>query len=58
MAGERNLVLYVDDKIRVGQDHEWVHGSLVVAVDMHCRMVVEANLEKTKAMVCTPRFIW
>ena len=57
-AGERNLVFYADDVRIVGQAHEWVHGALEVTVAMLCRMGLEDNLEKTKAMVCTPRFIW
>ena len=56
-VGERNLVLYADDARLVGQEHEWVHGALAVTVDMLCNMVLEANLEKTKAMVFTPSFI-
>ena len=56
--GDRNLILYVDDKRIVGQEYEWVHDALLVAVALLCGIGPEANLEKTKAMVCTPRFIW
>ena len=42
----------------MGRDHEWVHGALAVTVAMFCRMGLEDNLEKTKAMVCKPGFIW
>ena len=56
--GGRNLVFYMYDGSIVGRDHEWVYDTLVVAVTMFCRIILEANLEKTKAMLCTPRFIW
>ena len=42
----------------MGQERECVQDSLAVKVDMIFSMGLEANLEKTKAMVCTPRFIW
>ena len=41
-----------------GRDHEWVHDALTVMVAMFLRMGLGDNLEKTKAMVCMPRFIW
>ena len=57
-AGERNLVFYVDDGRIVGQYHEWVQDALTMTVAMFLRMGLETNLEKTKAMVCTPGLIW
>ena len=42
----------------MGKDHEWVHNALSVTVAILYRIVLEANFKKTKAMVCTPRFIW
>ena len=56
--GEINLVLYVDDGRIVGKDHELVQDALIVTVATSRSMGLGANLEKTKAMVCTPRFIW
>ena len=56
--GEISLVLYADDGRIMGQDHEWLQYAMVLMVDMLCRMGLEANLKKTKPMVCTPRFIW
>ena len=41
-----------------GQGHEWVQDALAVTVKMLLRMGIEVNLKKTKAMVCTPGFIW
>ena len=56
-AGERNLVFHANDSRIVGWDHEWVQDALTVTAATFYRMVLDANLEKTKAMVCTPRFI-
>ena len=57
-AGERNLVFYADDRRVVGRDHIWAQDALMVAVVMFRRVGLETNLEKTKALVCTPRYIW
>ena len=45
-AGECNLVFYADDG--------WVKNALTVTVAMFRRVVIETNLENTKALVCTP----
>ena len=57
-AGERNLLLYINDVRVEGRDHECFQYELTVTVVMFCRMVIDANLKKTKAMACTPLFIW
>ena len=57
-AGERNLVFYADDRRVVGRDHIWAQDALMVAVVMFRRVGLETNLEKTKALVCTPGYIW
>ena len=49
-AGECNLVFYADDG--------WVKNALTVTVAMFRRVVIETNLENTKALVCTPGCIW
>ena len=54
----RNLVFYADDGSIAGRDHEWVKETLTVMVAIFCKMGPKANINKTKAMVCTPRFIW
>ena len=56
--GEINLVFYADDGSRIRKEHERVQDALSVMVAMNCRMGLEANIKKTKPMVCTPRFIW
>ena len=56
--GERNIVFYADDGRIAGKDPEWVQDALKVKVAMFRRMGLDANLEKTKLMVCTPRLIW
>ena len=57
-AAGNNLVFYADDIRIAGQYHDWVHDALAVTAAMFCKMRLEANLEKTKAMVCTRRLIW
>ena len=56
-AGKRNLLLYDDDGIEAGQDHERVQDALTVTVTMFHRMGLDTNPDKTKAVVCMPRFI-
>ena len=57
-AGESNLVFNADDGRISGRYHEWVQDALAMQVDMFLRMGLETNLDKTKAMVCNPGFIW
>ena len=55
---EINLVIYADDGRIAGRYHEWFQDELTVKVVMLRRMGLDTNLKKTKAMVCTPGFIW
>ena len=57
-AGEINLVFYSNNGWIEGRDHEWVQDTLEVTVAMFCKMGLDVNLKKTKAMVCTPDLIW
>ena len=57
-AGDINLVFCADYRWISGWDHEWIQDKLTMTVYMFHRMGLESNLEKTKVMVCTPRFIW
>ena len=57
-ARERNIIFYADDSRILGQDHVWFQDALSATVEMFRRMGLETNLEKTKTMVFTPRFIW
>ena len=56
--GERNLIFYADDRRIGGTDHIWIQDALMVSVLMFRRVVLETNLEKKKALVCTPVYIW
>ena len=47
-----------DDGRIVGRYHKWVKNALAVTVAMFWQMGLEANLDKTKAVVCIPGFIW
>ena len=51
-------MFYIDDSRIAAHDHEWVQDVLIVMIVMFCRMGIDDNLKNTKAMVCTPRFIW
>ena len=57
-AGERNLVFCLDDGRIAGRYHEWVQDALTVTVSTFRRIGLYTNLDKTKAMMCTPGFIW
>ena len=52
-----NLIFYADGGRIARRYHEWVQDALLVMVTIFCIMVLEENIEKTKAMVCTPGFI-
>ena len=56
--GERNLVFYADNGRIAGRYHIWVQDALTETVEMFRRVGIDTNLEKTKALVCTPRYIW
>ena len=57
-AGEHNLIFYADGRRIGGRNHIWVQGDLTVSVAIFQHMGLETNLEKTKALVCTPGYIW
>ena len=52
------MIFYADDGMIGGRDHIWVHNALMVSVAMFRQMVLVNNLYKTKALVCTPGYIW
>ena len=53
----RKLTETQDGRV-VGRDHQWVQDASMVTVAMLCTMVLDANLEKTRVMVCILKFIW
>ena len=53
-VGEHNLVLYVYYGRIAGRYHIWVQDALTMTVAIFGRVGLETNLEKTKALVCTP----
>ena len=57
-AGERNRIFYADDEGISVRDHIWVQDALTVSVVVLRWMVLEMNLDKTKALVFTPSYIW
>ena len=57
-AGERNLVFYADN-VRIAEwHHTWFQDALKVTVAILGTAGLDTILENTKAMVCTPGFIW
>ena len=57
-TGERNLIFYANDGRILGRSHKWLQDALMFTVALFCRMGMETNLEKSKAMVCMPALIW
>ena len=58
MAGEHSSVFYADNGRIAGRNPIWVQTKLTAVVRMFDRVELIQNLGKTKAMVCTPGFIW
>ena len=56
--GEHNICFYTDDERIVGQDPIWVQTELTAMVRIFERSGLQTNMGKTKAMICTPGFIW
>ena len=57
-AGEHNICFYADDGRIAGRDPIWVQTALTTMVRMFERVGLQTFLNKTKAMICTPGFIW
>ena len=55
---EHNICFYTDDGQIAGQDPIWVQAVLTTMVRIFERVGLQTNLDKTKAMICRPRFIW
>ena len=58
MAGKHNIIFYEDGGRIVGNNPIWVQTTLVAVVRMFNRVRLLKNLDKDKAMVCNPGFIW
>ena len=56
--GEHNICFYADDGRIAGRYPIWVQTALTTILRMFERVGLQTNLNKTKAMVCTPGFIW
>ena len=57
-VGERNVIFCADDSRIVVRDDKWVQDALPVVVEIFRRVGLDTNLDKSKSMVCTPRYIW
>ena len=56
--GEHSICFYADGGRISGRDLIWVQTALTTMVRMFERVGFQTNLNKTKAMICTPGFIW
>ena len=57
-AWEHNIWFYADDGRKEGRDPIWVQAALTTMVRMFERVGLQTNLYNTKAVICTPGFIW
>ena len=57
-AGECNLIFYADERRMGGRYHISLQYALAVSVVMFRWVGLKKNLYKTKALVCTPGYIW
>ena len=57
-AREHNICFYGDDGRIAGQDPIWVQTALTIMERMFDRVGLQKNLNKTKAMIYMPGFIW
>ena len=57
-AGEHSICFYADDGQIEGRNTIWVQTAQTAMVRMFERFGLQKNMIKTKAMICTPWFIW
>ena len=55
-TGEPNLVFCAYDGWKAGRDHIWLQDALTAMVEIFKRVGLDANLEKIKPLVCSPRY--
>ena len=55
-AGEHNICFYADDGRIAGRYPIWVQTALTTRVRFFERVVLQTNLNNTKAVICTPGF--
>ena len=55
---ETNIVFYAEKGHIAGRNPIWVHTMLMTGVIMFDIVELHRNLGKSKAVVCTPVFIW
>ena len=58
LAREHKILFYVDDGQIAGQYSIWLQAAMTTMVRMFEMVGLQTNLDKTKAMICTPGFIW
>ena len=58
LAGEHNICFYANYRRIARQDPIWVQVTLTTMVRMFERVGLQTNLDKTKAVIFTPEFIW
>ena len=58
LAGEHTICFYEDDGMIARRDTIWVQAVLTKMVIMFDKVGLQMNLNKTKAVICTPMLIW
>ena len=58
VAVRHKICFYADDGRIAGQNTIWVQTAMTSMVRMFYRVSLQKNLRKTKAMICSPGFIW
>lgn len=51
------VLFYADDGLIVSRDPEWLQSAINCLTELFTRVGLKTNTAKTKAMVCTPRYI-
>ena len=51
-------MFYADGGRIARRDHIWFQVDLTVTVAVFRRVGIDTNQEKTKALVCTPYYVW
>jgi exonuclease III len=52
------VLFYADDGLIAARNHEWLQMAINCLTTLFARVGLRTNTSKTKAMTCTPGFIW
>jgi len=57
MVKERLVLFFVDDGLIAARNHEWLQMAIAKLSELFERVGLRTNIQKTKAMTCTPGYI-